>query len=265
MPKSPKRGRRASSRPASSQMAAAMGRAIQVVRTDRGWSRKEFAARTGLSYSYLSEIENGVKEPSSRTFAAIADALDVAPGALLYDAERRLTEVGSDSGGESPAHPGPESETDPAGAEPTFLANRMPSVERLEHERRYFADEQPSSDAPRASAPTAPAGDSGPRIQRSRRVLDWLAGPLARRSSEDSTPTEAPSPRARVAGRGDPSAPTDLAAQLKELRPAESSSSEGSAEQLLDALLPLLGELSPEDCDLVLDLARRLALRESES
>jgi len=262
MPKSPKRGRRTSSRPASSQMAAAMGRAIQVVRTDRGWSRKEFAARTGLSYSYLSEIENGVKEPSSRTFTAIVDALDVAPGALLYDAERRLTEVGSDSGGESPAHPGPES--DSAGAEPTFLASRAPSVERLEHEQRYLAAEQPSNDTPRAAAPTAPAGDSGPRIQRSRRVLDWLAGPLARRSSGDSTPTEAPLPPARFTNRGDPSAPTDLAAQLKELRPAESVSSEGSAEQLLDALLPLLGELSPEDCDLVLDLARRLALRESE-
>jgi transcriptional regulator with XRE-family HTH domain len=243
-------------------MAAAMGRAIQVVRTDRGWSRKEFAARTGLSYSYLSEIENGVKEPSSRTFAAIADALDVAPGALLYDAERRLIEVGSDSGGESPAHPGPESETDPASAEPTFLASRTPSVERLEHERRYFADGQPSSDTPPAASPT---GDSGPRIQRSRRVLDWLAGPLARRSSEDSTPTGASPSRARFTGRGDPSAPTDLAAQQKELRPAASVSSEGSAEQLLDALLPLLGELSPEDCDLVLDLARRLALRESES
>ena len=79
MPKSPKRGRRTSSRPASSQMAAATGRAIQVVRTDRGWSRRDFAERTQLSYSFLSEIENGVKEPSSRTFALIADALDVAP------------------------------------------------------------------------------------------------------------------------------------------------------------------------------------------
>jgi hypothetical protein len=142
------------------------------------------------------------------------------------------------------------------------LASRLPSVERLEHEQRYLAAEQPPSDTPRAPAP---AGDSGPRIQRSRRVLDWLAGPLARRSSEDSTPTEALLARARITGSGDPSAPTDLAAQLKELRPTESVSSEGSAEQLLDALLPLLGELSPEDCDLVLDLARRLALRESES
>ena len=77
-------------------MAAAMGRAIQVVRTDRGWSRKDFAERTQLSYSFLSEIENGVKEPSSRTFALISETLDVAPGALLYDAERRMTEDADD-------------------------------------------------------------------------------------------------------------------------------------------------------------------------
>ena len=48
-----------------------MGRAIQVVRTDRGWSRRDLAQRTGLSYSFLSEIENGVKEPSTKTFMRI--------------------------------------------------------------------------------------------------------------------------------------------------------------------------------------------------
>jgi len=37
-----------------------------------------------------------------------------------------------------------------------------------------------------------------------------------------------------------------------------------SATQFLDSLLPLLGGLSPEDRELVLDLARRLAQRESE-
>jgi hypothetical protein len=36
-------------------------------------------------------------------------------------------------------------------------------------------------------------------------------------------------------------------------------------EQFVGALLPLLGELSPEDRELVLDLARRLAQRESGS
>ena len=203
-----KRRKRAESRPASSQLAASMGRAIQVVRTDRGWSRKDLAERTGLSYSFLSEIENGVKTPSSRTFAAIADALDVAPGALLYDAERRLVEIDSES----------------------------------DHETRLSRTREISA--------TSAGDDSGPRIERSRRVLDWLSGPLARRSSEDSTPTEA--------------LPMPPEAQLMALRSDEPDTSTESATQFLDSLLPLLGGLSPEDRELVLDLARRLAQRERE-
>jgi len=203
-----KRRKRAESRPASSQLAASMGRAIQVVRTDRGWSRKDLAERTGLSYSFLSEIENGVKTPSSRTFAVIATALDVAPGALLYDAERRLVEIDSEPGNET----------------------------RLSRTRKVSA--------------TSAGDDSGPRIERSRRVLDWLSGPLARRSSEDSTPTEAM--------LMPPEAPPMA------LRSDEPDTSTESATQFLDSLLPLLGGLSPEDRELVLDLARRLAQRESE-
>ena len=45
----------------------------------------------------------------------------------------------------------------------------------------------------------------------------------------------------------------------------EPDTSTGSATQFLDSLLPLLGGLSPEDCELVLDLARRLAQRHSDS
>lgn len=202
MAKPRKRRRRSESRPASSQLAAAMGRAIQVVRTDRGWSRKDLAERTGLSYSFLSEIENGVKTPSSRTLIAIADALDIAPGALLHDAERRLVEISSTSGDETRA--------------------------RLR----------------RRSSKAVSGGDSAPRIERSRRVLDMLSGPLAQRSSEDSTP---------------------LAASIQQPEGGQSAGSAESATQFLDALLPLLGGLSPEDRELVLDLARRLAQRNSES
>jgi len=277
MAKAPRKRKRTESRPASSQMAAAIGRAIQVVRTDRGLSRKEFAARTGLSYSFLSEIENGVKQPSSRTYAVIADALDVAPGALLYDAERRLTEVDSGSGDEKLAILEPDSEGTPASGESTLSARRATSVEQLENEARYLASERPLT---RAARPSASRGEPDPRIQRSRRVLDWLAGPLARRSSsEDSTPTEASPPRPGVEDSGDRAAPMGLEDELADFRPAEpdfgsagpvfgsaeSGSSAESVEQFVGALLPLLGELSLEDRELVLDLARRLAQRESES
>jgi len=217
-----KRRKRAESRPASSQLAASMGRAIQVVRTDRGWSRKDLAERTGLSYSFLSEIENGVKTPSSRTFAVIATALDVAPGALLYDAERRLVEIDSRSEGETPSS------------------------------RR------------RKLSATSAGDESGPRIERSRRVLDWLSGPLARRSSEDSTPTEATFGSPHEADRAGRLAQMAPEAPPMALESAEPDTSTESATQFLDSLLPLLGGLSPEDRELVLDLARRLAQRERE-
>jgi transcriptional regulator with XRE-family HTH domain len=209
MAKQRKTRKRTESRPASSQMAAAMGRAIQVVRTDRGWSRKDFAERTGLSYSFLSEIENGVKEPSSRTFALISNALDVAPGALLYDAERRLSEV-------------PD-------------ASPSPSVSA-----RYAAARQ----------------DSGPAIQRSRRVLDWLAGPLARRSSEDSDLSQQTQLTRSPAS---PQEQTELALADAEFGSTGSDSSGVGVDEFLTDLLPLLSELSPDDRELVLDLARRLA------
>jgi len=267
MAKARKRGKRAESRPASSQMAAAIGRAIQVVRTDRGLSRKEFAARTGLSYSFLSEIENGVKQPSSRAYAVIAEALDVAPGALFYDAERRLTEVDSGSGDEKLAFRETESETAPPDDEPRLSARRATSVEQLEHEARYLASEPPSTHANRAAPPTVPRGESDPRIQRSRRVLDWLAGPLARRSSSGTSPS-----RHGVEDSGDRAVPMGLEDELADFRSAEpvfgsaeSDSGAESVEQFVGALLPLLGELSPEDRELVLDLARRLAQRESGS
>jgi hypothetical protein len=48
------------------------------------------------------------------------------------------------------------------------------------------------------------------------------------------------------------------------LESAEPDTSTESATQFLDSLLPLLGGLSPEDRELVLDLARRLAQRERE-
>jgi len=134
--------------------------------------------------------------------------------------------------------------------------------------------------AARPAPPTAPRGEPDPRIQRSRRVLDWLAGPLARRSSsEDSTPTGASPPRPGVDDSGEQAAPMGLEDELAEFRSAEpefrstepvfgsteSGSGAKNVEQFIGALLPLLGELSIEDRELVLDLARRLAQRESES
>lgn len=65
----------------------ALGRAIQVLRVERGLARKELAEASGVSYPYLSEIENGKKRPSSESLLAIANALEMRPSELMERAE----------------------------------------------------------------------------------------------------------------------------------------------------------------------------------
>ena len=67
--------------------AEALGRAIKVYRAARDLSRKELAERSGLSYSYLAEIENGAKFPSTKALHLIARALDLSPAELLQATE----------------------------------------------------------------------------------------------------------------------------------------------------------------------------------
>jgi transcriptional regulator with XRE-family HTH domain len=67
-----------------------IGRTIKVLRTDRGLDRRELAEEVGISYSYLTEIENGNKPPSSTVLAAIAAALDVQLHELIAAAETRV-------------------------------------------------------------------------------------------------------------------------------------------------------------------------------
>ena len=67
----------------------ALGRTIQVIRIDRGFSRRQLAERSGISYSYLSAIENGTKEPSGKIRMLIARALGLWPHELMAAAEAR--------------------------------------------------------------------------------------------------------------------------------------------------------------------------------
>lgn len=60
-----------------------LGRAIRVIRTEIGLSRRDLESRTRLSYPYLSEIEAGKKTPSPVALQAISRALEVPEEALL--------------------------------------------------------------------------------------------------------------------------------------------------------------------------------------
>ncbi len=64
-----------------------LGRAIASVRAARGWKRGELAKKAGISYPYLSEIENGGKAGSTNAIAKIAGALGVTPADLFTAAE----------------------------------------------------------------------------------------------------------------------------------------------------------------------------------
>jgi transcriptional regulator with XRE-family HTH domain len=71
--------------------AEGLGRAIQVLRAEQALSRRDLAERSGLSYSYLAEIETGAKSPSSRALASLAEGLGLAAHELVLRAERRGT------------------------------------------------------------------------------------------------------------------------------------------------------------------------------
>lgn len=72
---------------ASPEYYEALGRAIQTTRTGRGMSRRELAERAGISYPYLSEIENGKKRASSAALIEIANVLGLRPHHLMEMAE----------------------------------------------------------------------------------------------------------------------------------------------------------------------------------
>jgi len=56
---------------------SALGRAMRVRRAELDLKRGDLAKRAELSYPYISEIENGVKEPSAKALRRIAEALDL--------------------------------------------------------------------------------------------------------------------------------------------------------------------------------------------
>ncbi len=55
----------------------ALGECLREIRHERGEKLAETAQRAGVSPQYLSEMERGLKEPSSEMIAAVAGALEI--------------------------------------------------------------------------------------------------------------------------------------------------------------------------------------------
>lgn len=64
-----------------------LGRAIQVRRAELGMKRPDLAKRAELSYPYVSEIENGMKMPSTKALGQLAQALGMTMTELMGQAE----------------------------------------------------------------------------------------------------------------------------------------------------------------------------------
>src|SRR4029453_18387744 len=75
------------------------GKAVSIRRIELGLSRQQLAGRSGLSYPYVSEIENGVKFPSPNALSALAGALELVPHELVARAEALAGDVWRDEGG----------------------------------------------------------------------------------------------------------------------------------------------------------------------
>lgn len=76
------------------------GRALAAARSERGLKRMQLKELSGLSYPYISEIENGGKYPSQRAIQALADSLGMSPSELVGRAERIESEEVDACGGE---------------------------------------------------------------------------------------------------------------------------------------------------------------------
>ena len=67
---------------------ASIGKAIRLRRVELDMKRSELAERSGLSYAYVAEIENGTKQASSKALWQLAQALDLEPHELMALAAR---------------------------------------------------------------------------------------------------------------------------------------------------------------------------------
>ena len=57
---------------------------LRRIRHERGFTQEELAYRVGMDVSYLSELENGRKEPCLRKMKEISQGLDITLTELLH-------------------------------------------------------------------------------------------------------------------------------------------------------------------------------------
>ncbi|MBO4864304.1 MAG: helix-turn-helix transcriptional regulator [Eubacterium sp.] len=67
-----------------------LGERIKSIRMSRNISQEEFAEKAGISVSYLSQIENGHKNPRATILCKICTGNDIQPNQLFSDSEEKI-------------------------------------------------------------------------------------------------------------------------------------------------------------------------------
>src|SRR5660398_203684 len=76
----------------SKRLAAYIGSVINQLRTEQGLTLQALADESGVSKSYLGDIEKGRKNPTTDIVESIANALDIPPRRLIYHASMQEEE-----------------------------------------------------------------------------------------------------------------------------------------------------------------------------
>ena len=69
---------------------SAFGKILKLRRNSVNLSQERLGLESGLSRSYISDLENGKKDPSLFTIFKLANALDLKPSALIDEVEHTI-------------------------------------------------------------------------------------------------------------------------------------------------------------------------------
>jgi transcriptional regulator with XRE-family HTH domain len=70
---------------------SAFGKILKLRRNSVNLSQEQLGLKSGLSRSYISDLENGKKDPSLFTIFKLADALKVKPSFFINEVEQAIS------------------------------------------------------------------------------------------------------------------------------------------------------------------------------
>ncbi|MFC6334261.1 helix-turn-helix domain-containing protein [Paenibacillus septentrionalis] len=73
-----------------------VGDQIRSIRKIKGMTQEQLAERSGLSFSYISDVERGTRNISLESLGKIISALNVKPVQIFEDMDKLRLDIGSD-------------------------------------------------------------------------------------------------------------------------------------------------------------------------